>query len=318
MSSIKSSRLFVPFAAGTLALALALPSRTARAEDPSVAAAKADMIKTVGFVPTFLKDVPDNLVPGFWQETKAIEFGKTALDGKTRDLIGLAIAAQMPSRLTAWSYTKCGKSSGATDAQLHEAVALSALTRHWSTFFNGVQLDETRYRADLAKLRENMTKAMASGAKPPAPMPITDAASVYRDVEASFGFVPDFMRRFPPEALPGAWLAFRDFEGNPATAIPGKVKSLIGIAVAAQIPCRYCVISDTEFAKLEGATDREITEAVTIGAMARQYITLVEGLQVDEKAYRRDWERLTASPAKSGAKSAANAAVKGTHIAKSE
>jgi AhpD family alkylhydroperoxidase len=317
MSSIKSSKLFVPLAAGTLALALALPARTARAEDPGAAAAKADMVKTVGFVPSFLKDVPDNMVPGLWQETKGIEFGKTALDGKTKDLIGLAIAAQMPSRLTAWSYTKCGKSSGATDAQLHEAVALSALARHWSTFFNGVQLDEARFRADLAKLRENMTKAMASGAKPPAPLPITDAASVYRDVEASFGFIPEFVKRFPPEALPGAWLSFRDFEGNPMTAIPAKTKSLIGLAVSSQIPCRYCIVADTEFAKLDGATDREITEAVTIGAMARQYITLIEGLQVDEKAYRRDWERLTAGP-KHGAKSAEAVGAKQTHVAKAD
>ena len=173
------------------------------------------MVKTVGFVPSFLKDVPDNVVPGFWQETKAIEFGKTALDAKTKDLIGLAIAAQMPSRLTAWSYSKCGKASGATDAQLHEAVALSALARHWSTFFNGVQLDETRFRADLAKLRENVTKAMSSGAKPPAPLPITDAASVYRDVEASFGFVPEFLRRFPPEATSRRLAQLRDVEVGP-------------------------------------------------------------------------------------------------------
>jgi AhpD family alkylhydroperoxidase len=318
MSSTKSSKLFLAFAAGTFSLALALPTRIARAEgDPGAAAAKADMMKTVGFVPSFLKDVPDNMIPGFWQETKAIELGKTALDAKTKDLIGLAIAAQMPSRLTAWSYSKCGKASGATDAQLHEAVALSALTRHWSTFFNGVQLDETRYRADLAKLRENMTKAMASGGNPPAPMPITDAASVYRDAEASFGFVPDFLRRVPTEALPGAWISFRNVEASPTTAIPGKVKSLIGLAVAAQIPCRYCVISDTEFAKLEGATDREVTEAVTIGAMARQYITLIEGLQVDEKAYRHDWERLTSGAPKAGAKSA-QASMKGTHVAKAE
>ena len=318
MSSTKSSKPFLTFAAVTLAFALALPARPARAEgDPGVAAAKADMVKTVGFVPSFLKDVPDNMIPGLWQETKAMGFAKTALDAKTKDLIGLAIAAQMPSRLTAWSYSKCGKASGATDAQLHEAVALSAMARHWSTFFNGAQLDEARFRAGLDKLRENITKAMASGMKPPAPLPITDAASVYRDAEASFGFVPEFLRRFPPEALPGAWLSFRDVEASPTTAIPGKVKSLIGLAVAAQIPCRYCIVADTEFAKLDGATDREVTEAVTIGAMARQYITLIEGLQVDEKAYRHDWERLTAG-AKPGAKSAEAARAKETHVAKAE
>jgi AhpD family alkylhydroperoxidase len=318
MSSTKSFTPFVTFAAVTLAFALALPGRAARAEgDPGAAAAKADMVKTVGFVPSFFKDVPDNMAPGLWAETKAIGFGKTALDAKTKDLIGLAIAAQMPSRLTAWSYSRCGKASGATDAQLREAVALSAIGRHWSTFFNGVQLDEARFRADLAKLRENVAKAIASGAKPPAPLPITDAASVYRDAEATFGFVPEFVRRFPPEALPGAWLSFRDVEGSPATAIPSKVKSLIGLAVAAQIPCRYCIVADTEFAKLEGATDREVTEAVTVGAMARQYITLIEGLQVDEKAYRHDWERLTAGP-KPGAKSAQAPRAKETHVAKAE
>ena len=50
----------------------------------------------------------------------------------------------------------------------------------------------------------------------------------------------------------------RDLEMNPASAIPGKYKSLIGLAVSAQIPCKFCIIADTEFAKLEGATDREL------------------------------------------------------------
>jgi AhpD family alkylhydroperoxidase len=175
-------------------------------------------------------------------------------------------------------------------------VAIAALARHWSTFFNGVQLDEGKFRAELARLRENLTRGLASGSPPPAPLAITDADSVLEDAQRSFGFVPEFLRRFPPEALPGAWLSLRDVEMNPRTVLSGKDKSLIGLAVAAQIPCRYCVISDTEFARLEGASEREIAEAVTSGSMARQYITLVEGLQLDEKSYRRDWERLTASP----------------------
>ena len=217
---------------------------------------------------------------------------KTALDGKTKDLIGLAIAAQLPSRLTAWSYSLCAKASGATDAELKEAVMMSAIARHWSTFFNGMQLDETKFRAEIAKLRENITKAMASAAKPPAPIEITDAESVFKDAQQASGSCRSSCgasRRGAARRLP----EMRNVEMNPQTALPGKVKSLIGLAVSSQIPCKYCVIADTEFAKLEGATEREIAEAVAMGAMARQYITLVEGLQVDEKAYRKDWERLT-------------------------
>jgi AhpD family alkylhydroperoxidase len=314
-STTKSSKLLVAIASAQLAgLALATPA--ARAETDA-AQAEAEMIKTIGFVPSFAKAFPRSALPGIWEEVKGFELNKgTALDGKTKDLIGLAIAAQMPSRLTAWSYAKCAKASGATEAQVQEAVMMSAMARHWSTFFNGMQLDETKFRAELAKLRENITKAMASGAKPPAPIAITDAKSVYKDVEQTFGFVPEFLKRFPAEALPGAWLNMRNVEMNPQSAIPGKIKSLIGLAVSSQIPCRYCVIADTEFAKLEGATDREVAEAVTMGAMARQYVTLVEGLQVDEKAYKRDWERLTSGGGQK--KTAAVPAGKTTRVAKAD
>jgi AhpD family alkylhydroperoxidase len=292
-ATTKSPKLLATVLATGLAGATALAARPAHAE-LTAAQAEAEMVKMLGFAPAFTKAFPANALPGIWTEVKEFELNRnTAIDGKTKGLIGLAIASQLPSRLATWSYSQCAKSSGATDAEIREAVMVSAMARHWSTFFNGIQLDEAKFRAEIAKLRENITKAMASGAKPPAPVEITDAKSVFKDVEQSFGFVPEFMKRFPPEALPGAWLNMRNVEMNPTTAISGKVKTLIGLAVSSQIPCRYCVIADTEFSKLEGATDREIAEAITMGAIARQHITLVEGLQVDEKTYRRDWERLT-------------------------
>ena len=167
-STHKTSKLLVAIAGAQLAgFALTAPARAA--EPDAAAQAEAEMIKMVGFVPSFAKAFPRSALPGIWEEVKGFELNKnTALDGKTKDLIGVAIAAQMPSRLTLWSYAKCGRASGATEAQIQEAVMLSAMSRHWSTFFNGMQLDETKFRAELGKLRENITKAMASGAKPPA------------------------------------------------------------------------------------------------------------------------------------------------------
>lgn len=312
MTSTKTTQTLLAL---TLAGALQAAAPTARAE-ATPAQTEADIARTVGFVPTFFKAIPGNAAAGTWEEVKRFELSdKTALGSKTKDLIGLAIAAQVPSRLTAWSYARCARAGGATDAEVREAVMMSALARHWSTFFNGMQLDEGKFRAEIVKLRDNVSKAMASGAQPPPPVTITDARSVLEDAEQTFGFVPDFLKRFPPEALPGAWLNFRNVELNPASALPGKIKSLIGLAVSSQIPCRYCVIADTEFAKLEGATDREISEAVAMAGVARQHITLVEGLQVDEKVYRRDWERLTA-PRKTAARPAG--AGKTSSVAKAE
>ncbi|MER8367113.1 carboxymuconolactone decarboxylase family protein [Mesorhizobium sp. M1378] len=39
--------------------------------------------------------------------------------------------------------------------------------------------------------------------------------------------------------------------------------------MAAQIPCNYCIWSDTQDAKRAGATDEEIQEAVAVSALTR-------------------------------------------------
>jgi len=266
-------------------------SGAALAETPADAA-RADIQKTVGFLPIFLKALPDSVLPGAWAELKQFENTDTALPMKVKGLIGLAVAAQIPSRNVIYLYNRCVRSNGATEAEAKEAVAIAALARHWSTYFNGSQLDEATVRNETAKMLEYGAK-MASGKAPaPRPMEITDAHSAQEDIKQYFGFVPAFVQKFPAEALPGAWLELKTTELG-ETALSGKYKSLISLGVASQIPCRYCVSMDTQFARAEGATDREIQEAVTMAGLVRHTATLLEGLQLDDKAVRRDIERLT-------------------------
>jgi AhpD family alkylhydroperoxidase len=73
-----------------------------------------------------------------------------------------------------------------------------------------------------------------------------------------------------------------------------KEKSLIGLAVSAQIPCSYCIEADTAFAKLAGASDREIQEAVAMAALTRHWSTILNGHQVDRDQFSRDIARLLA------------------------
>ena len=139
----------------------------------------------------------------------------------------------------------------------------------------------------------------ATGVAPAgAPMAVTDGKMALKDIEQSFGLVPDFLRRYPQEGLAGAWTEMRDVEMNPASALPGKYKSLIGLAVSAQIPCRYCIIADTEFAKLEGATDREITEAVAMAGLVRHWSTILNGRQADKATFKKEISRLVAGAKK--------------------
>jgi AhpD family alkylhydroperoxidase len=220
----------------------------------------------------------------------------TALPPKMKDLVGLAVAAQIPCEYCIYAHTEFAKLNGATDAEISEAVAMGALTRKWSTFLNGIQTDEGKFRSEIGQLVMNMKKMMAGGAAqaPSKPMPVADGKAALKEIEQSFGMVPDFLRRYPQEGLAGAWTEMRDLEMNPATAIPGKYKSLIGLAVSAQIPCKFCIIADTEFAKLEGANDRELTEAVAMSGLVRHWSTVVNGRQADKAAFKKDINRLVA------------------------
>ena len=183
--------------------------------------------------------------------------------------------------------------NGANETEIGEAVGMAAITRHWSTFLNGIQTDETKFRGEIARIIDNVKKAAASKPAPAAPVAVVDGNSALKEAtQLMGGYAPDFLREFPSEARAGAWKMLRDVQLSPATALSGKQKELVGLAVASQIPCRFCIIAHTEFAKLNGASDGEIKEAVGMASLTRELSTMLNGLQIDEGQFRRDVDRL--------------------------
>lgn len=114
------------------------------------------------------------------------------------------------------------------------------------------------------------------------------ADAVYKDIEQTFGSVPSFAKQVPVVALRGAWQELKELELSDKTALPPKVKALISLAVAAQIPCQYCIWADTNDLKRMGATDEEIGEAVAMAGLTRNWSTLFNGLQVDFDQFKKD------------------------------
>ena len=144
----------------------------------------------------------------------------------------------------------------------------------------------------MAKVWAYLGKQKGKPQPAPAAAAITDANSAMRDIERTLGSVPGFFAAFPARALPSAWREMKSLQLNPATALDGKVKELIGLAVAAQIPCTYCVRFHTAAAKLNGASQQEIQEAVAMAAVTRHWSTFLQGSQQDEAQFRRDINQL--------------------------
>ena len=126
------------------------------------------------------------------------------------------------------------------------------------------------------------------------------AAATYKDIEATLGSVPSFFKAFPETGISGAWAEFKGIQLNPKTELNGKTKELLGLAVAAQIPCQYCIYFHTAAAKANGATDEEIREAVAMAAVVRHWSTVLNGMQVDYPQFKQEVDTaMAAAKAKS-------------------
>jgi AhpD family alkylhydroperoxidase len=134
------------------------------------------------------------------------------------------------------------------------------------------------------------------------PAPASPVAAVHADIQKTFGFVPDFFNSVPATLLSSWWSGLSTFQLNPATKLDGKTKELIGLAVSAQVPCEYCIYFHTEAARLNGASEEEIREAVGMAAITRQGSTLLNGLQVDKAQFKKDMQRIVAGARAAAAK----------------
>jgi AhpD family alkylhydroperoxidase len=100
--------------------------------------------------PPFVKAIaPQAAASAAWQEWMAVFNPKGALDGKTKELIGLAVAAQIPCQYCVYGHTVGAKQAGATEEQIKEAIAASALVRKMSTELNGNQYDMAEFKKQI-------------------------------------------------------------------------------------------------------------------------------------------------------------------------
>lgn len=110
-----------------------------------------------------------------------------------------------------------------------------------------------------------------------------------KEIEAQFGIFPTLFAVYPKQALSGAWENWKQLNG-PNSTIPPKYRELLQLAVAAQIPCNYCIYFHTASAKSFGATDDEIQEAVAQGAQTRQWSMVLQGNQVDYEKFKTEFD----------------------------
>lgn len=103
--------------------------------------------------PKFYKDTYPEHALKSRLKAEDVLMGKDArLDTKTRELIALGVAAQIPCAYCIYIHTKNARAAGASEAQVREAVATAAHVRHWSTVLNGMGYDLEAFKAEVDKM----------------------------------------------------------------------------------------------------------------------------------------------------------------------
>lgn len=110
---------------------------------------------------------------------------------------------------------------------------------------------------------------------------------VFNEIEQMFGLVPAMFKALPESSIELEWQLFKrvQMEEGP---IPNKYRELIGVAISAISKCRYCSYFHTELAKLNGATEAEIEDAIHYAKSSAGWSTYVNGLQLNYEEFVKE------------------------------
>ena len=118
-------------------------------------------------------------------------------------------------------------------------------------------------------------------------------STVEADMQETLGLVPSFFRTVPDYLIASEWASFKALTLS-ETAIPNKFKELIGLAVSGATRCRYCAYYHAEAARLFGATEEEVTEAMLMAKASMGWSTYLNGMQVDYERFAQELDAIVA------------------------
>ena len=118
-----------------------------------------------------------------------------------------------------------------------------------------------------------------------------DREHIYEEMEHTLGLVPSFFKMIPDSTLELEWELFKKIELD-ESPIPNKYRELIGLAIAGVTKCRYCAFYHKEVARLFGASEEEIEDAMHYAKTVAGWSTYVNGLQIDYEQFKDEILRM--------------------------
>lgn len=113
--------------------------------------------QTLGIVPEFMRMMPPTHLEHEWRIFRDFELGeKTALDLKTKELIGLAAAAVLGCDYCTHFHTVAAGMHGATPQEINETILMVKHTAGWSRYLQGANYDLNQLKREMSTIKQHM------------------------------------------------------------------------------------------------------------------------------------------------------------------
>lgn len=117
-----------------------------------------DIETSLGIVPDFMKALPEDVLMADWPLMKKYVLGESKIPGKYREMIALAVAANLKCPYCELFHTGGAHLHGASDDELKEVYFLASFTTRWSAMIHAQHYDYEKFAEEFAKIGKHLSK----------------------------------------------------------------------------------------------------------------------------------------------------------------
>ena len=113
-----------------------------------------DIRETLGQIPDFFKEMPDDTLAREWAQWKEFQLQDTAISAREKQLIGFAVAAAIHCPYCTYFHKSATTMMGTTQEQLEEAARMAADTAKYSTYLHGLEVPIEAFKKQSDEMGE--------------------------------------------------------------------------------------------------------------------------------------------------------------------
>jgi AhpD family alkylhydroperoxidase len=118
-----------------------------------------DIKKSLGLVPGFMEALPKDVLMHDWPLFKKYTLGESKIPAKYRELLGLAVAANIKCPYCTLFHTSVAKMYGATKEELAEIAFLASHTSRWSSMIHAQHYPYETFAKETEQIGAYVSKA---------------------------------------------------------------------------------------------------------------------------------------------------------------